>query len=320
MSDRPSIKIYACGGTGINLGYGLAQYDDDPSLAQVSLTYIDTSRSDVRNKSINEDNFYHIKGADDGSGKRRDTNYEAIKRAVPSILEMFPPYDLNIIICSASGGTGSVVATELLPEIYALGGKVILFIVGSHESELTCSNTIKTWNSLSGVCRTHDISPIVNYDDNGSKSASTEVDESIIHGILAWMDLYSGQHKRLDNRDILNFVDVTKTLRSSSEVLLMDILINESSIDDYDSPHAIASLFNDEDEVTNYPADYNCEGIRTTSGRNLFFIIHNNNIDRIINELKSHEVEFKRRRATREKRKQNSLMNSDTINADGIDL
>lgn len=110
MSSKPSVRFFLAGGAACNIGRELYRRgtagEVQPGFAEVKLTFVDTSRSNIPAGVTDE--LYLIQGMSDvkidGSGKVRTTNYEPVKIAIPEILHRFTPGDLNVVIHSASGG------------------------------------------------------------------------------------------------------------------------------------------------------------------------------------------------------------------------
>lgn len=106
--QHTNCRLYACGGAAANIAKELYRSHGakDPGFAELNITFVDTSRSNIP-KEVKEE-FYHIQGMGDavvdGSGKVRDTNYKAVTLAVPDILHRYKAGDINIVLHSASGG------------------------------------------------------------------------------------------------------------------------------------------------------------------------------------------------------------------------
>lgn len=107
MIEQGQVRVFCCGGGGINIGSMLEEYrgSEEIAAARLNPVYIDTSKSNLaRNRhSINDEYCYVIDGLD-GSGKLRAENYESITEHVRDILQKFKPLDLNIVISTAAGG------------------------------------------------------------------------------------------------------------------------------------------------------------------------------------------------------------------------
>ena len=151
------VRIYMAGGCAINIGSSLFRSKTgalaaDDGFAKIDCCYIDTSASNT--PAYLKDEFYHIEGVDDildGSGKVRATNYKAVRQAIPDILHRYKPGDLNILIHSASGGSGSTIAPALCSELLSQGKDVVVIMIGSKACEKEISNTIDTIHTYQGI-------------------------------------------------------------------------------------------------------------------------------------------------------------------------
>lgn len=142
-----TIRVYACGGCGVNIGKKLAMYSD----SRLDIAYIDSSTSNLSGLGTS-DKTYLIENMD-GAGKLREKTYEAYQGEVQPTLTMFPPSKtLNIVISSLSGGTGSMIAPLLVRELLARDQIVIVIAIPTFGSTIELKNTIgtlKTYNNFS---------------------------------------------------------------------------------------------------------------------------------------------------------------------------
>jgi len=133
------IRIYGCGGAGINLTSHFINLPADGNYAEVLAAMVDTSRSNI-STDIAEDLCYILPEVD-GSGKVRKENHEVIGGVVKQILLQHKPEDLNVVVFSGSGGSGSVIGPLITKELLSREHSVICVMVGSDESAITCTNT-----------------------------------------------------------------------------------------------------------------------------------------------------------------------------------
>ncbi len=138
-----SISIFATGGTGINLGSKFEEVKNSKNVAiePISISYIDTSESNIRHNKISKESLYLVENAN-GSGKNRAENYESIKEQVKKILLVNKPEEFNIVIASCGGGSGSVIAPLLVNELLEQKKAVVAVLVGSSDSTIEIKNTI----------------------------------------------------------------------------------------------------------------------------------------------------------------------------------
>jgi cell division GTPase FtsZ len=146
-------KLYGAGGAGINIASRLESLRDGSNgvlLDGFSISYLDTSDSNVDHNKINKEHLYLIEGAN-GSGKNRAENYSIIKEQIKRILLDHKPQDFNVVIHSLSGGSGSVIGPLLANELLDQGKDVVVIIVGSTDSTIEINNSIKTIKSYAGI-------------------------------------------------------------------------------------------------------------------------------------------------------------------------
>lgn len=318
MKSNNEVTIYGCGGCGIELASKYANTTINEFIARPNFKYVDTTQRNLASKPfISNENVFSIPGLD-GSAKRRDMNYPIINRHIPQILEKLPPTDVNILIFSSGGGSGSVIGPLLMAELQKMGKTTIIIMVGSYESDRTCYNSLRTWETLNGLGQNGNFCPIVIYDSNGAQSHDSSVDGSMVSAIAAILDLYSGTHQRLDTADVQNMFSPVRSFGAKPEVLLMDISTKIEEVHEINYPLAVAAIVNDIDDYKSVPAQYNCEGIRVLEGIDLFFTVHNDGLSAIIRELKSAEAEYIRKEEGRSRASENLFGASNGGDGSGI--
>lgn len=203
------IRIYCAGGCGVNIGQqlleSLSAMDDQP---MVELALIDTSTANLKKEG--EKIFYHIQGdlehPTDGSGMVRKTNYPAIMRSLPHILSKFPAGDFNILIHSASGGSGSVVGPLLAAKLLEDNKPFTTMLVGSQGCVKEVTNTIDTIESLQAIALKQGKALPCHYFDN-AVSPRSHVDGLIGFLVSLWSFLHTDRVTALDRKDIENFLN-----------------------------------------------------------------------------------------------------------------
>ena len=119
---RTNTVVFSCGGAGINIGRQAAAVSNEFS-------------EHLRKPGINRDKVFLFEGID-GSGKVRAENHKAIGKSVLKILEQFKPGKFNIIVNSASGGSGSIIGHSILAELKKRGEQVVMILIGSTASHI----------------------------------------------------------------------------------------------------------------------------------------------------------------------------------------
>lgn len=209
--NTPTLRIYAAGGAAINIVrevYRPEGQGNEPGFANMEITFLDTSRSNMP-KNADKD-FYLVQSVGeakvDGSGKVRSTNYDAVQIAIPEILHRHPASDLNIVVHSASGGSGSIIAPLLVQELLEQRKQVIVLMIGSTTCIQEIKNTINTILSYQGISTLKNRPVIAHYLENGRRPVS-ENDNSIRMAILLLAAVWSGENHGLDSRDLHHFLD-----------------------------------------------------------------------------------------------------------------
>lgn len=212
--NEKKIRVYGAGGCGINIVSGIQKLLDagrDTTYPDIEVSYIDTSFANIKEVPNGLEKFYHVKGSPqhptDGSGMVRSTNYPAIRNSINDIIAKFPPGDLNIVIHSAGGGTGSVAGVVLAAELLKDNKQVIVILVGSKTCGKEISNTLDTIESYVGQAQRLKKPIICRYLENKNTSQS-EVDLEARTLVLVLSAMLSDNVvARLDTRDVDNFLN-----------------------------------------------------------------------------------------------------------------
>lgn len=205
MTNKNTVRLYGCGGTGINICSKYEASKNNGAFAQLDICYIDTSHSNLNGKNIDEAKVHVFDGMD-GSGKTRSMNHIAIGKNTLALLEKFKPSKLNIVVHSGSGGSGSVVAPSIVSELKAKGEQVVVLMIGSTDSIIEMQNTYKTLETYEKVSEIRKSSTVVYYVENTNGSRS-EADAHIHYAIALITSLYSGQHEGMDSADLSKWLE-----------------------------------------------------------------------------------------------------------------
>lgn len=303
MSSNNTVTIYGAGGAGIDILTKLLRTDLD-GLAKVREAYVDSSRSNIHERSVIDANKWYFLDGTDGAGKVRRTNYDITDRSVGDILLKLPPSELNILIFSGSGGSGSVIGPKIAEELYRQEKAVLIFLVGSTESSNTTSNTLKTISTIRNFAIKQNQFANIFYESNGNNVRNTEVDNLFITGIRAILDLYSGNHHGLDSADVLTWAKPTLGAEISPELGLIDITEDREEASEIIAPISIAELYGDNKSTEGaLSADYTTAGTRKRAGGDsLYFVIHNDGLENILSELRGILKDYEQARSVRDQK------------------
>lgn len=303
MDTRNSINIYGCGGFGINVLNLLAK--QPLAGAEYTPYFIDTSDSNLLNTQKGDKNVYLIPGCD-GSGKNPALNHPRIVQVMPQVADKFAPADINIIVMALSGGSGNVIGLELAEAIWKEGKGVIFYSIASREDLTAVTNVRNMLASMRNKAQAYGKSAVMYFDDNQQATQDNQVDGDMITSISAFLELYSGNHLRLDSTDIRNWLNP----KVESQILLLDIAVSYDVASEVPAPLSIATLYDSEETRTKViPSMRSCEGIRKRAcGHNLYLIISGSGVDRIVDSISSSITDYKQ-----------AAVNNSSANMRGLD-
>lgn len=260
--SKAEVRVYACGGGGINVISELDLTRASPSLGFASMVpcYIDTSASNLHGKDLREDSTYLFEGID-GSGKVRSMNYEDISKNAKAILLKYKPTNFNIVVHTASGGSGSVIGPVLISELKARGEQVIVIVIGSTDTRIEIENTLKTLKSYESIADKRGSPVVVYYVENSAASPRYSVNLKIRTTMSILLGLFSGQNSELDTADLKNWLEYTIITKTQPRLASLIIAVNKKELEETGTVISVATLAMPEMDtrLQNTPA-YQCVG------------------------------------------------------------
>lgn len=258
---RGRIALFGVGGAGCNLAYRYHEVagKESAGVAIVEPYYLDSSFANA--KPGMEERMYVLEEKE-GSGKIRTENRVELSRAVAPVLQKFHPGDLNIVIASGSGGTGSVASGYLTSRLLELGHRVIVILVGSDECERAATNTLNTIKSFEGIAQKADKTVLMYYEHLKPTDRRSAVDDRIWFVISSLAHLVSRRNRELDLKDIENFVNFAKHTSAKPQLSVLEVYrTTEEANNAADFAMAVASLLPDPDsESIGFRPEYRCTG------------------------------------------------------------
>jgi hypothetical protein len=239
------MKIYAVGGMGINVGKQFVKYDgkEAEGFATIETVFIDTSKSNV-GQDIPEKNLYLVEGLD-GSGKVRASNYQALVDCSKDILLKHRPGNVNVLLHSAGGGSGSTASPVLASELLARGELVIVACTGSTSSRIETENTLKTLKSYEAIAQKRETPLICIYRENNSEKPRSVVDAELQQMVIILAAIFSGQNKELDQSDLRNFLNYHKVTSYPAKLSQLEIFTHGINLPKGHTLVSLATLFNE---------------------------------------------------------------------------
>lgn len=259
------MMIYCCGGTGINIGKYFTTYREKEGLssgfAKMQAVFIDTSKSNLSSE-INQDELYVLEGLD-GSGKIRAENYREISESVHDILMKYPPGDINIVLSSGGGGSGSVIAPALTSELIKREKSTIVAMVSSTDSRIEIENSVKTLKSYEAIAKLRETPVVMLHYQNSSETSRSSVNTELQEDVVRLAALFSRQNKELDSADLRNWLIYTRVSKNEPRLVFLDMKDGQNNRIESNRAHilTVATLAY-EGMPTNIgsPVDYQCVG------------------------------------------------------------
>lgn len=253
--EQKTINIFACGGAAQNIAVDIIHFNvdtKDTGLADLNITLVDTSDSNYnRNKKV-----FHEVGVClvaipglDGSGQIRRTHVETMMRHIPKIVNENGEDDaaLNIVLSSASGGSGSVISSLITRELIEQGKNVVVMLVGDDSTRMFADNTANTIKSFEAISKKAGVPIAAHYFKNNSqKDKQNQINEDIASLVLDYRLLFGGSVHGVDSADLSNFLNYNKVTKVKPSLTLMKVVGLDDTADTNELSRVLAQD-NDDD-------------------------------------------------------------------------
>jgi len=256
IKTEGEIVVIGCGGCGITIAGNLRDPLEElgDGFSNIRVEYIDSSLSNIKNFSHDDENFHLIKATGVskeilGSGGERKENSSDI---VESVKEFIDKKKFNVskistyyvVIASASGGTGSVISPMVVKNLLERDLPVIAVLVGDSSNGLSTINTLNTIASFNAIAKATKKPLSIIYNDNakGIGENSIEklesIDREIFKNISVLSMFLSGQNTSLDQKDMAAFIDqsVYKTIGIKPGLYGLNVFPKEVNLPDHLTP------------------------------------------------------------------------------------
>lgn len=258
------LNVYGCGGAGINIARHVAsraQEFNSEAFAKREVYYLDTSVSNLNGLSPKDPNVYVYEDAD-GAGKNRRHVANIIMENVNPVLLKFKPAEINIVISSNSGGSGSVIAPSLITELLARGENVILFGVNSYEDRKALENVIASMKTYESISKLRERPVVACLFENSSEATENTINKRISDNIIMLSALFSRNNEGMDTQDLRNWLNYDKVTHFSPCFSQLIIQVGEvhKSPDHHLIASAIMSPSRDNHKPYNFMVDYQTVG------------------------------------------------------------
>lgn len=287
MSKRIT-RIYACGGGAISITADLTDYVNVKGFSDTKVSRLDTSNKNMTPNMPESSKFVlpgSGKGKEEGSGKQRDHNYKPVVAAMPAILAQQQPEDYNIVIFTASGGSGSVIGPVLIGELLKQKLPVIALVIGTIGDETQAQNSVNTLKSLAGIQQSTKLPVVFSYFEVNQHNSQADVDQQVRSLLPSLLNLLDSENTIIDNKDIINLLNWT-TVRKEipAQLVSLEVFVGTDDLTTISgaAPITMASIYPDaEREYLPVTPSYSTDGVRAELprenpyfGKTLHYVIH----------------------------------------------
>ncbi len=216
-AKRPlgKVRAYFCGGGATDIGAGhYLNASLSPGMAELHCSFMDTGMSNIGSFQIPKEAIYIVPGCKEGSGKKRDENYEAIMAAKDNMIAAQPPLDFNIVVATGGGGSGNVIQQCIYKALLENGHNAVLLYIGCTDSEITARCSIRSMQTLENNFLDGEDDYRMIYAHNEKGDTFAKADAAAIEAINCLLFAASNQNDGLDRSDLYHFINTSKALRS----------------------------------------------------------------------------------------------------------
>lgn len=252
--SKSKLNYYLCGGCGINIGTELKQSTRTPNNKAAYLVGLDSSDS---NPSMGMFEVEHMKqaGSDTatrGSGKKKITNYLQAEEFVEQVINKHKPKDINIVVGSTSGGTGSMLTTLVIRNLAKRNVPFIAVFVNDFTSIQEMENAIGTLRSTAAQTSKNFLNapiPFMAF-NNEENITRGQVNQNIIEQLDLLSIVMTDDNEEADYADIKNTLTYSKHFGVSPALSHIKFLGKEQAMDyQGNRPVAVISLFSNKESI-----------------------------------------------------------------------
>lgn len=322
-----TLRVYACGGAGVNIGKQLEKYHpEEAGFAKSQVTYIDTSTSNMGVEVATKDTYLFQNV--DGSGKVRKENADLMSKSALDVLQRFEPADFNVIVMSASGGTGNVIGATLARHLIEAKHPTVIAVIGTTFTHIELMNTINTLKSLEAISKKVGAPINIVYAENSEEMSRKEVNDYIVHAINDLRVLFSGQNAELDTADLQNWLNYQNVSTQEPKLTALSITSDLDDLLEKLGNVMSVAILSEEGKDVAFPCytEYRCTGYPTGEiGKSLseqgplYFILSDGIIPSIYSRLKDMNDQMEKTRRARVA-SATVLTADDSVNDDGLVL
>lgn len=257
MLTKNTIRLYGCGGCGINLvkpylfGHINEAMMESDLYADIKVSLLDTSYSnvsDIINQTQHKQDFAIINDGTEGSGSLRSENVQAIRSHIKDTLITHEPLDMSIIVFSTSGGSGNVIGSMLARELAQMNKPFAIVAIADSSNQIRVKNTLDALTTLDNFAKATGVPFVASVIGNNNRA---DADKEAHHVISRLALLFSNHHLELDNADTTNFLNYTKVTQAPARLVALEInrVANEGDLEQIDKLSLSAVMLHSDSEA-----------------------------------------------------------------------
>lgn len=274
--QNAELKYWLLGGAGIFMGIDIATYGKTRLNKQAEFVGLDTSKANGSNGLFP---IERMEGTS-GSGKDIAENYPGAASFIDLAMSKHKPGRFNVIVCSSSGGTGSMFSVVLARWFLKRQIPFVVAIAEDHTSETEFKNAMLILKSLLAQTTKDQFNlPICSIRIiNAEDKTRGEVNREMVTNLDYLSYFLTESNDELDFKDIQNLLAYSTTTKVPATLTELDFHDKQSSIE-YNgaTPVGVCSLF---DHRNNVIPRFKGSVVRSTGVMNL-----NNNFPDGMTEL-----------------------------------
>ena len=225
-----TLKIFACGGSACNIAAALLRERKETIEKEAGINLevvlVDSSDSNFKKYELlfteHDVPLYRIPDMDGAGQQRSNMRPELIKPHLDLVLNQHGPRDINIVLHSCSGGSGSMIGPLLTRKLLEKGAPTIVSMIGDTTTQNFTKNTADSLATYDNISRNVINAPIVaTYHENTPGVLHDRINTLIVDGIIELAVLFSGHIHGVDTKDLHNLLNYTNIAQVSPELSLI---------------------------------------------------------------------------------------------------
>lgn len=242
-----TLRVYACGGTGINLAAQWMLSGKSPAAKTAQVIGLDSSKNNLPPEQLFK--VEHLEGMR-GGGKDSKRIYPGAADFLSSVISQHKPGDFNVLLFSSAGATGALFGPLLFRMLTEKNYRVVCVIVGDTSSDVEHSNTVKAFKNLDNQRRALDIPVCFDYILNSRYKNRGEANSAVIGRLDLLSCFLTDEHEESDFEDISNLLTYSKFGKATASLTKIDFY-HQGNIKDLSSTSVAGmSIYKNKDDIS----------------------------------------------------------------------